>query len=129
MRRERQGGAILVAPRLSACMLALAPVNQSVASLRLWVGGGIGTVVGAYSPNSSPPSVGSLVRLGEFNDLHQKELSAFFPTFPNSDTLIRTAQAFYEFSISQEPCAKHPNISSSEVLLLLPFFPAEKLPK
>ena len=33
------GVAILIAPRLGACMLELTPVDERVASLRLWVGG------------------------------------------------------------------------------------------
>ncbi|TWW77601.1 hypothetical protein D4764_12G0009910 [Takifugu flavidus] len=81
--RRRAGVAILVAPQLSACILEFTPVDERVASLRLWVGGRILTVVCAYGPNSSsayPPFLeslegglesahpgGSLVLLGDFN--------------------------------------------------------------
>ncbi|TWW61044.1 hypothetical protein D4764_05G0011340 [Takifugu flavidus] len=81
--RRRAGVAILVAPQLSACILAFTPVDERVASLRLRVGRQILTVVCAYGPNSSSvyppfleslegvlesaPSGGSLVLLGDLN--------------------------------------------------------------
>ncbi|TWW63623.1 hypothetical protein D4764_03G0006310 [Takifugu flavidus] len=49
--RRRAGVAILIAPQLSACILEFILVDEKVASLRLWVGGRILTVVCAYGPN------------------------------------------------------------------------------
>ncbi|TWW77420.1 hypothetical protein D4764_12G0008100 [Takifugu flavidus] len=71
--RRRAGVAILVAPRLSACILEFTPVNERVASLRLWVGGRILWPKQQFSVSTffgvleSAPSAGSLVLLGDFN--------------------------------------------------------------
>ena len=52
-KRRQAGVAILIATWLGACMLEFTPVDERVASLRLWVGGRILTV--AYGPNSRGP--------------------------------------------------------------------------
>ena len=51
--RRRAGVGILIAPRLCACTLGFTPVDVRVASLRLWVGERVLTVVCAYAPKSS----------------------------------------------------------------------------
>ena len=43
--RRRAGVGFLIAPRLSACVLGFTPVDEGVASLRLWVGDRVLTVV------------------------------------------------------------------------------------
>ena len=50
--RWREGVAIHLAPRFSACTIKVTPVNNRVASLRLWGVGRILTIVCAYVPNS-----------------------------------------------------------------------------
>ncbi len=73
----------LIAPQLSCHVLEFTPVNERVASLRLWVGDRSLTVVCAYGPNGSTEypdlleSLGrvlesaltgdSIVLLGDFN--------------------------------------------------------------
>ena len=64
--RRGPGAGLLIAPRLSACMLEFTLVDERVASLRLRVGGRVLTVVCAYAPTCSsayPPFLESLARV------------------------------------------------------------------
>ncbi|KAI3358350.1 hypothetical protein L3Q82_014788 [Scortum barcoo] len=64
--RRRAGVGLLITPHLSASKLGFTPVDGRVASLRLWVGERVLTVVCCYAPNSSseyPPFLGSLGRV------------------------------------------------------------------